>query len=292
MFGAAATLFFSGTSPSGLDILSLGAYESNLKSDKVRPASRILFWTLVPVRIFTVIAAGIAVPFTDHRLLEYASDYGVSASPLVISTATHAAAPIVLNSLRICTAVTQLSAGLLAAYGVSRSLFLLARQQQAPFLFSLRDEKGRPFLPLLVTGILALFGYTALSELSEVLLINAVNSGGVPVLFVYLTLFVAHVRFRRGLRKQGRHISGINYGCSTGLLGSYIGIAFSLIVIFSQMWTALSPSGYPQALSVEIIGISFTSYIYMPILLSLYAGYKLYYRTAWRKSTEINYTIL
>ncbi|KIW86671.1 uncharacterized protein Z519_12726 [Cladophialophora bantiana CBS 173.52] len=76
LFGAAGTLFFSGTSPSGLDILSLGAQESNSTPDTVRLGSRALFWTLTTLRIFNAVAAGIEAPFTDLRLLDSHSDYG------------------------------------------------------------------------------------------------------------------------------------------------------------------------------------------------------------------------
>ena len=255
-------------------------------------ALRVVFWALTIVRIFTIVTAGVEVPFTDLRLLNSTSDYGVSASPLVISTAAHAAAPILLVVLRTCSAVVQLSMALSAVFGASEALLALAEHEQAPVIFALRDSKGRLVFALLIGALLTFLGYLALSELSETFLIYAVDAGGLPILFIHLTIFVAHARFRRGLHKQKRDISGADYRCSTGLPGSYFGIVFSLIVVFCQLWTALAPTDYSLVLSVEIIGISFASYIYLPVLLCLYGSYKIRHQTRWRKSTEIDYTVL
>ena len=291
IFGAAAVFFFSGTTPSGLDIVSLGVCESNSTPNKLRSSGRLLICALTSVRVFIVVVAGITVPFTDVRLLDRTPDYGVSASPLIISTASHRGAPIVVEILRIGFVIVQLSATLSAAFAVSRALFALAEQQQAPTVFTLRDRGGRLLAAFLISATLALLGYTALSELSDILLGSVVDASGAPTLLVHLTIFVAHIKFRSGLHKQGRFISGTGHNHSTGRIGSYFGILFSLTVFFCQLWTALTPSGYSQVFSVELIGISLTTYTYIPVSLSLYAGYKIYGRTQWRKSAEIDFSV-
>ena len=291
IFGAAAVLFFSGTSPSGLDIVSLGAHESNSSPDQLRSSLRLLICVLTTVRVFIVIVAGITVPFTEVHLLDRTPDYGVSASPLTISTASHRGAPIVVEILRIGFVIVQLSATLSAVFAVSRALFALAEQQQAPAVFALRDRGGRLFASFLICATFTLFGYTALSDISDVLLSSVVDASGVPILLVHLTIFVAHVKFRSGLQKQGRIISGTGHNHPTGRLGSYFGIVFSLTVFFCQLWTALAPSGYSQALSIELIGISLTTYTYIPVSLSLFAGYKIYCQTQWRKSAKMDFSV-
>lgn len=214
----------------------------------------------------------------------------MSSSPLAIATASHRMAPVTLTLLRICNIITRLSAALSAAFGGSRAIFALATQRQAPCLFALRDGQGRLLISLVIAVSLALLGFTALSKLPQLLLIYVVDSGGFPILFIHLTIFVAHVRFRRGLRKQGRAVSCVKQVWSTGLIGSYFGIVFNSIVIFCQLWTALAPTGYSETLSVQIMGLFFMSYVYIPVLMILYIGYKLRCRTKWRRSAEIDYS--
>ena len=291
LFGGAAALFFSGTGSSGLDIFSLGTRESDVAPDQVRPGLLVLFWTLTTVRVFNTVAAGIEVPLTDLRLLDRTVDGGVSASPLMISIAAHAAAPVVLAVLRICSVLVRLSTTFSAVFGASRALFALAEHKQAPVLFASQDSRGQPVRALLILASLTLLGYLGLSELAETFLIYAVDAAGFPVVFIHLTIFVSHVRFRKGLRQQKRKMSGIGYRCFTGLPGSCFGIVFGITLICSQLWTGLAPTDCSLALSVKIIGISFAPYIYLPILLCLYTGYKVRCRSRWRKSAEMDYTV-
>ncbi|KAJ9601890.1 histidine permease [Cladophialophora chaetospira] len=291
IFGAAAVLFFSGTSPSGLDIISLAAFESNPTPGELRLSMRVLIWTLTIIRVFIAVVAGITVPFTDVRLVELGPDYGVSASPLIISTVHHKGGPIVVEILRIGFVIVQLSSTLSTVFAVSRALFALAERQQAPAVFTSRDRGGRLLISLLISAGLTVFGYAALSEFSDVFLSSVVDASGVPILLIHLTIFVAHVKFRSGLRKQGRFISGTGHNHSTGRIGSYFGIIFCLTVFLCQLWTALAPSGYSQALSVELVGISLTNYTYIPVSLSLYASYKIYCRTQWTRGAEMDFSV-
>lgn len=291
LFGTAAVLFFSGTNPSGLDLISLATRESNQMPGKFPAAIRAFFWILSTIRIFSAVIAGVEAPFTDLRLLDSTTDFDVTVAPIGISIVDYGVPHVGVIFLKIICVLAQLSTSFSAIFGASRAIVALALQGQAPDVLVLRDRQGRPLISIWIAALLAVCGFIALSDFPDLLLIYIVSLGGIPVLFVHLTIFVAHIRFHSGLQIQGRSISGIMFKCSIGQVGSWFGIIFNLGVIASQLWTGLARTGYSEALSVGLVGSEFVSYVYIIISLGLYTSYKLWYRSRWRKAAEMDFSI-
>jgi amino acid transporter len=254
-------------------------------------ASKCSFWTLTVLRLLSAFVTGLQAPYTDLRLLDASSYLDVAASPIRIAMADRDTPRMGLKLLQGLVVLTQLSVALSSVFGVSRAITSLAWQGQAPRLFTLRDRSGRPMMSLGIAAIAAFLGFISTSDLSPVLFAWLLGIGGIPALFVQTSIFVAHIRFRKGMRKQGHSLSRFSGRWLPGTVGSWVGIFFNLLVIACQIWTGIGPMGFSEVLSEKVIGSEFAAYVYIPASIALYGAYKLWRQTRWRRSLEMEFTI-
>lgn len=220
-FGYASTLVFSMSRSSGSDLISLGAQESTRMPDRFSTVSRCSFWTFAVLRLLSSFITGLEAPYTDLRLLSTSWSLDVVASPISIAMTGIGTTQTGLKFLEVAVLLTQVSGVLSSIFGVSRAITSLARQDQAPRLFTLNDPSGRPTLSLGLATFTAFLGFVTVSELSSVVFAWLVGISGIPVLFIQISIFVAHIRF---------NVSRLNKRYSTGTMGSWVGISFSRLL--------------------------------------------------------------
>ncbi|KAK6361056.1 General amino acid permease [Exophiala oligosperma] len=274
-FGTAASLVFSGTVRNGLDILSLGVRESDPSSTSYRSGCRLLVWSLAAVRTFNAVVTGMGVPFTDLRLIDATSLNTINSSPVAITLKTNRGPSLTLVFLQIGSIMTRFTAASSAIYASSRAASALAEQKQAPYALLLRHGSGRPAPCFVIAALAGLLGVIALSEYGKLVLIYAAESSGTPMLFVSLTIFIAHLKCRKELRKQRQNPVNIYHEGFIGEASSWYGAFSCCVVILSQLWTGLGPTAYGDTLSVEMAASTLRSYIYIPMTMTVYIGFKL-----------------
>lgn len=288
-FGCASVLVFSASRSSGLDLVSLGAAESTKLPEGFFKASNRSFWTLSVLRLLSTLVTSFQAPYTDLRLLSAASYLDAGASPISIAMVDRGTPRIGIMLLQALVVATQLSVALSSVFGGSRAITSLASQDQAPRLFALRDRSGRPIISLGIVAIAGLLGFISTSDLFPVLFTWLIGAGGIPALFVQTSIFVAHIRFRKGLKKQGRSLSRFRYRWLPGTVCSWVGMSFNLLVLACQVWTGIGPMGFSEILSERVTGSEFATYVYIPVLIAFYGTCKLWRHTQWRRSLEMEF---
>ncbi|KAJ9608594.1 histidine permease [Knufia peltigerae] len=278
-FGIAATLFFSGTVRNGLDILSLGVRESSPSSTRYRSGCHLLVWSLAALRSFNAVVAGVSVPFTDLRLIDLTSLNPINSSPVAIAMKTYGGPSFTLIFLQIGSIMTRFTAASSAIYGSSRAASELAEQKQAPNALLVRNDSGRAVSCFVIAALPALLSFIALSEYGKSVLVYAAESSGTPMVFVSLTIFVAHLKFSKELRRRRQNPVNNFHGGFISEASSWFGASFCCVVVLSQLWTGLGPTVYGDVLSVEMDASTLRSYLYIPITVTVYLGYKLCRRT-------------
>lgn len=271
--------------------MSLGALESTRSPEGVSMAAKYSFWTLTALRLLSALATGLEAPYTDLRLISASNYPDAAASPISIVMVDRNTPEIAFRFLQGLVVLTQLSVALSLVFGGSRAITSLAWQNQAPKFCTLRDQSGRPVMSLGIAAIVALLGFISTSDLFPVLYAWLMGVGGPAALFVQTSIFVAHIRFRNGLRKQGHSLSSLSHRYLLALVRSWMGIFFNLLVFACQIWTGIGPMGFSEILSEQVIGSEFATYIYIPAVIVLYGVYKLWCPTRWRRSLEMEFNV-
>jgi yeast amino acid transporter len=174
-----------------------------------------------------------------------------------------------------------MSVGNSAVFGSSRTLAALADQGQAPRILSYVDRRGRPLVAIITAASFGFLAYladtpSALDILNWLLAISALSS-----IFTWGSICLAHIRFRKAWARRGRPLTELAYLAQSGVIGSWIGLIANILVLIAQFWSAAWPVGGAGGTNSprDIASNFFLEYMAVPIVISCYVLYKLWFRT-------------
>ena len=174
-----------------------------------------------------------------------------------------------------------LSVGNSAVYGSSRTLAALAEQHQAPAFLAYIDRQGRPLAAIAVASILGLLAFLAGGprHRQEAAFTWMLALSSLSAVFTWASICFAHIRFRKGWSLQGHTLSELAFRSQPGVIGSWIGFIFNVLVLVAQFWVAVTPIGYKNKTNSELITNFFSLYLALPVTILFYVPYKILYRT-------------
>lgn len=224
---------------------------------------------------------GLLVPYTDRRLIGQSSS-DAKASPFVI--AIKDAGIVGLDSvMNVVIMISVLSVGNSAVYGSSRTLAALAEQGQAPQFLAYIDRKGRPLKAIGVATAVGFLAYLAATSKENEVFSWLQALSGLSSIFTWGSICLAHIRFRRAWRIQGHSLDELAFRSQPGVVGSWIGFVFNVLVLIAQFWTGFAPIkpqyGPPMTGTLAQVKSFFQAYLAAPFVLVCYIGYKVMYRT-------------
>jgi amino acid transporter len=266
---------------SGTELVGLAAAETANPRKSLPTAVKQVFWRICLFYVVSLTMVGLLVPWNDKQLLSADDSAPTVASPFVIaiSNAGIRGLPSVFNAVIM---IAVLSVGNSSIYGSSRTLAALAEQNQAPKILAYIDRQGRPLVSIAVASTLGLLAFLAGAnrDLQEeafkwMLALSALSS-----VFTWLSICLAHIRFRQGWKAQGHDLNELAFRSQPGVLGSYIGFMFNLLVLIAQFWVALIPIDYKTMNRSERVQGFFSVYLALPVTLLFYIPYKLLFRTS------------
>ncbi|MDO4913940.1 MAG: amino acid permease, partial [Bifidobacteriaceae bacterium] len=150
--GILAIFMVAGFSFQGTELVGVAAGEADNPEKTVPHAIRTIFWRILLFYIGTIIVIGFLIPYTDPNLLDSdVSSIAISPFTLVFQRAGVAAAAAIMNAV-ILTSV--LSAGNSGLYASTRMLYALAKNGDAPKIFTHTSKHGVPVNALIVTTLI------------------------------------------------------------------------------------------------------------------------------------------
>ncbi|PVH17240.1 uncharacterized protein CXQ87_000124 [Candidozyma duobushaemuli] len=254
----------------GTEMISLGAAEAANPSKAIPQAIKQVFYRIVIFYFGTITLIATLVPYNDERLLNADSDVDATASPFVIAIVNGGikGLPSVINAVIL---IAVLSVGNASVYACSRSLNSLAEQGMAPKWTGYVDRLGRPLVAIIVTNVFGLFAFIAASDKQTEAFNWLLALSGLSSIFTWMSINMAHIRFRAAMRSQGRSLDELAFTSLVGTLGSWYGFAINFLVLIAQFWLSLFPIGVaPNASDF------FQGYLGFPVVLFSYIGYKIY----------------
>ncbi|KAB5590835.1 General amino acid permease [Ceratobasidium theobromae] len=262
----------------GMELVAVAASETENPRRNIAKAVRRVFYRILIFYILGILITGMIVPYNNPDLLQ---DTGTSAqSPYVI--AIHLAGIKVLpHIINACVFTSAFSAGNSFLYTASRILYGLAVRGQAPRIFAKCTRAGLPIVAVLTCSCFALLSFMNVSTDGSTVfnwLVNLTTIGG---FFTWCSINITYIRFYRGLKAQGIDRKQLIYYSVLQPWLSYWGV----------FWTGLFIliNGFAVFFDFDASDF-FTCYINVPIFFGLFIGWKLYKRTKFWKTSDMDFT--
>ncbi|KAF1949368.1 general amino-acid permease-like protein GAP1 [Byssothecium circinans] len=266
---------------SGTELVGLAAAETANPRKSLPTAVKQVFWRISLFYIVSLLLVGLLVPYTEERLLTKNNDVDLAASPFVIAiqNAGIQGLPSVFN---VVIMIAVLSVGNSSIYGSSRTLAALAEQHQAPRILAYIDRQGRPLVSIGVASSLGLFAFLAgvRKDLHEAAFNWMLALSALSAVFTWGSICFSHIRFRKGWELQGHSLKELAFKSQPGIIGSWVGFAFNVLVLVAQFWVAVAPLDMAELSTSQRLTNFFQVYLALPVTLTFYIPYKLYYRTS------------
>lgn len=206
---------------------------------------------------------------------------------IAIRNAGIAGLPSVVNAVIM---IAVLSVGNSSVYGSSRILAAMAEQGQAPQILGYIDRCGRP---IVATGVSLAFGLVAFiagTDKQAVAFDWMLALSGLACIFTWGSICLAHIRFRKGWRVHGHSVDELAFKSQSGLIGSWFGLIFNILVLVAQFWTGAWYVGYANDSGWTRAETFFQSYLAAPVTMLFYIVYKVWYRTPFVRSSDMDIT--
>lgn len=262
----------------GTELVGLAAAETANPRKSLPTAIKQVFWRISLFYILALTVVGLLVPYDDERLLGSKSGNNATASPFVIAIQDSGiqVLPSVMNGVILLACM---SVGNSSVFGSSRTLAALADQGQAPALLSYVDRRGRPLVAILLAALFGFLAYLADIEQEEAVLNWLLSISALSLVFTWASICLAHIRFRKAWRLNGRSVRELAFRAQSGVLGSWFGLLLNGLILVAQFWVGAWPVDYGQYTVAENTKNFFLNYTAAPVVIIMYVGYKMWFRT-------------
>ena len=268
--GIVGILMVAAFSFSNTELVGLSAAESANPKEDVPKSIHSVFWRLMIFYLGTIFVVATLIPFTEPSLLT-ASEDNVAASPftIIFRNAGLAAAASLMNAV-ILTSV--LSCGNSSMYAASRTMQHMAESGDAPKFFAKISKNGVPVRSVILTAIIAATALIASMIGDGVAYTAAYYLCGIAGVYNWLTISVAHYRFRKGWIAQGHSLDELQYKSPFYPWGSWLCIIVCIVVCFGANWQVFTDFNWFDFL---------TCYGIIPISIIMFFVYKKKRKTKW-----------
>jgi yeast amino acid transporter len=272
---------------SGTELVGLAAAETANPRKSLPTAIKQVFWRITLFYIVSLSLVGLLVPWDEPRLLRGDSGSDASASPFVIAI-TNAGIDVLPSVMNVVILVAVLSVGNSSVFGASRTLAALADQGQGPKFLGYVDRQGRPLVGILIASAMGLLAFLAESKHEDAVFNWLYALSGLSSIFTWGSINLAHIRFRHGWAAQGHSLDELAFLSQPGVLGSWVGLGFNILVLVAQFWTGVWPIGYREFSSAGNTSYFFQQYLAAPIVIVMFLGYKIAFRTRFVRASEMD----
>jgi len=253
------------TSP---ELIALAAGETVAPRRNIPKAARRFVWRLLVFYGLGSLIIGIIVSSDNPRLLS--PDSNANASPFVIGI-QEAGIEGLNHVINAAVLTSAWSAGNAFLYSGSRVLYGLALTNQAPAIFGRTNRRGVPYMAVLATWVPGLLAYLNVSNSGATVFNWFVNISTISGYIAWIICLVTYIRFHKALRLKNMldtlpFRTPLQPYASQFVLGllSLLTLTNGFQVFFPSQWSVSS---------------FLAAYITLPIVLALYVGHKLWFRT-------------
>lgn len=244
----------------------MAAGESENPRKNVPKAIKQVFWRIIIFYILAILIIGLIIPYDDPNLLKSdISNIAISPFTLVFEKAGMSIAAHFMNAVILTTV---LSAGNSGLYASSRTLYDLALERKAPRVFTKVTKSGIPIYCILATAAVGMLAFLTSLFGNGIVYNWLLSISGIAGFITWIGIAISHWRFRRAYVAQGRDVSELPFKARLFPIAPIFSFVICIVVVIGQgydIWFSESP------MAADIIAC----YIGLPLVIALYAGYKL-----------------
>ncbi|KIW37199.1 uncharacterized protein PV06_10549 [Exophiala oligosperma] len=242
---------------------------------------RPVFWRMFTFFVLNIWLVGMCVPYNDDDLVNASGTLG---SPFVIAM-KRADAMWFAHLINGFIFLSVISCGVSAGYISSRSLAALADEGLLHSFFGRKDSQGRPWVALIISIGLG-GGLTYLNCASVGVQVYSWFSALVTIatLFQLGCIYIAHLRFRTGLRAQGYDLKKLPFKGFGTPYAQYVALVVVLFVFGCEFYLSCWPFGEKGSAKTF-----FSSYLAAPLFFFDYFLYKFWFKTKIVKPEEMSF---
>ncbi|RKP36410.1 amino acid permease/ SLC12A domain-containing protein [Dimargaris cristalligena] len=268
--GIIKSFLVAGFSFQGTELVGVAAGESENPRRDVPRAIRQVFWRILIFYILATFVMGLIIPYDEPLLVkaESVGDVGISPFTLVFQKSGMKPAAHIMNAVIL---ITVLSAGNSGLYCCARTLWTLSMEGKAPAFLRKVSKNGIPVNCLLVTTAVSTLFFSLSFIGNKVVYGWLVNISGITGFMAWLGIAVSHWRFRRAYVAQGYDVGALPYRALWFPVGPIIAVLITSFVILGQ--------GYPSFSNGFDAATFFSSYLGLPIFISLFVVWRVLKRT-------------
>ncbi len=111
---------------------------------------------------------------------------------------------------------------------------------------------------------------------------------GLAAIFTWGSICACHIRFRQAWKLQGHTLDELAFKSQAGVIGSWVGLAFNILILIAQFWTGFAPVGYASMTASERVQNRFQAYLAAPIVILMFISFKVIKKTRFRRLHEID----
>lgn len=267
----------------GPDYLSMVAGETVLPRSSTLPrAFKQIFYRLTFLFLGGCICVGVLVPYNSPQLDAAISDGlpGAGASPYVIAMNNMGinVLPDIVNGALVASAF---SAGNAYTYCSSRTLYGLALDHKAPWIFTYCNKSGVPILAVLASLSWAFISFLQLNNGSAVVLDWLINLITGCQLFNFCVMSITYVFFLKAVNAQGIDRNGFTFKSWFQPYTALLGFASAFIMMWVNGYSVFTKGNWNYEdflFNYLIIFVDFGLFIF----------WKVIKRTKWRNPVEVD----
>ncbi|KAH7074443.1 amino acid permease-domain-containing protein [Paraphoma chrysanthemicola] len=254
----------------GTELTGLAAAETDNPRKEIPRAAKQVIYRIMLFYVVNLALVGLVVP-VDNEALNSSAGSSSLHSPFVIAIqlAGIKVLPSIFNAVILIAVMSVANA---CTFGSTRTMQALAANGMGPNFTAYVDKKGRPVVVVVIQLLFGLLAYINLAPNGGDIFTWLLSLSGITVLFVFGSIAMAHIRFRRAWALNGHSLEEIPYRATFGVWGSWVCFAINVIALVASFYVALYPVGGPY-LSVEGF---FEAYMAAPFLVVLYLIWKVY----------------
>ena len=113
---------------------------------------------------------------------------------------------------------------------------------------------------------------------------------GLAAIFNWTSICICHIRFRAAWKLAGHSLNELAYRSQAGVIGSYCGAIFNILVLIAQFWTGFAPVGYASMTAGARTERFFQGYLAFPIVLLSLILFKIIKKTRFVRISEVDLT--
>ncbi|KAL2312164.1 Arginine permease [Schizosaccharomyces pombe] len=209
---------------------------------------------------------------------------GVNASPFVIAF-RNAGIPGLAHAMNAIILISVFSSANSDIYTSPRILLGLAEMKMAPKFFLHCDKRGRPvycfLFNMIISGGLA---YLNVNNSGSVVFEWFENLVSLCVLYSWICIFLAHLRFRKAWKVQGHSLDELPWKSSFFPFPALWGLIWCILIIIIEFYLAIWPLGEPSSAKQF-----FATYLSIILIIAVYILAKVFYRGPfWKDAKDID----